>query len=138
MPPRIFLDANVLFSAALGGPVFEAIWAVADRGGFELVTSVYCLVEARENLARKRPEAMVRLSEKLALVKLVAEAEGEPWIARLLPEKDRPVLAAAVASGAEVVLTGDVRHFGKLMEREDLRPRVLTPAMFVQHYRPKT
>ena len=29
----VFLDANVLFSAAVGGPAFELIWELARRGG---------------------------------------------------------------------------------------------------------
>jgi len=137
MRPRVFLDANVLFSAALGGAVFEAIWAAAERGGYELVTSGYCLTEARENLVRKRPEAMSGFSKKLALVKIVPGAEPEPWMVQALPEKDGPVLAAAIASGAGVLLTGDVRHFGRLMAREDFEPKVLTPSRFIRTYRPK-
>ncbi len=138
MAPRVFLDANVLFSAALGGSVFDAIWVVAGHGGYRLVTSPYCVIEARENLARKRPEAVKRLKERLSSVKLVAEAEPDPWMTGLVPEKDLPVLAAAVASRASVLLTGDVRHFGALMGREDLPLRVLTPAEFIRTFRPQT
>jgi hypothetical protein len=32
-----------------------------------------------------------------------------------LPEKDRPVLLAAVAGGATHLITGDVTHFGPLL-----------------------
>ncbi len=134
--PRVFLDANILFSASLGGSVWDAIWSVADAGGYELVTSPFALVEARENLKRKRPEALGALSERLRSVRLVPEAEPEPWMAELLPQKDRPILAAAAASGCRVLLTGDTRHFGRLMERDDLPLRVLTPAHFVRAFRP--
>ncbi len=134
--PRVFLDANVLFSASLGGPVWEAIWGVADAGGYELVTSPFALVEARENLKRKRPGSLSTLSERLRLVRLVPEAEPEPWMTNLLPPKDLPILAAAAAAGCRALLTGDMRHFGGLMKRDDLPLRVLTPAHFVRAFRP--
>ena len=136
MRPRIFLDANVLFSASLGGPAWEAIWDVANAGGYELVTSPFALVEARENLKRKRPEALDALSKRLRSVRLVPEAEPEPWMMGRLPQKDLPILAAAAASGCRVLLTGDARHFGRLMERDDLPLRILTPARFVRVFRP--
>ncbi|WP_457637715.1 PIN domain-containing protein [Oceanithermus sp.] len=134
--PRVFLDANVLFSASLSGSVWDAIWSVADTGGYELVSSPFALVEARENLRRKRSEALGELSERLHSVRLVPEAEPEAWMAKLLPEKDRPILAAAVAAGCRFLLTGDTRHFGELMEWDDLPVRVLTPARFIRTFRP--
>jgi len=134
--PRVFLDANVLFSASLGSPVWEAIWDVANAGGYELVTSPFALVEARENLKRKRPEALGALSERLRSVRLVPEAEPEPWMVGRLPQKDLPILAAAAAAGCRVLLTGDTRHFGRLMKRDDLPLRILTPAHFVHVFRP--
>lgn len=136
MPPRVFLDANILFSAALGGEVWDAIWAVAGKGRVLLLTSPYCLLEAQENLWRKRPSALTALEERLALVEVVEEAKPEPWMEGLLPPKDLPVFAAAVAAGARVLLTGDTRHFGPLMDRPDLPLRVLTPAAFIRTFRP--
>jgi predicted nucleic acid-binding protein len=38
-------------------------------------------------------------------------------IAPELPEKDRPVLAAAIQSRCDVLLTGDKTHFGPLYGR---------------------
>ncbi|BCP65991.1 MULTISPECIES: PIN domain-containing protein [Thermus] len=136
MPPRVFLDANILFSAALGGEVWDAIWAVAEKGRVLLLTSPYCLLEAQENLWCKRPSALTALEERLALVEVVEEAKPEPWMEGLLPPKDLPVFAAAVAAGARVLLTGDTRHFGPLMDRPDLPLRVLTPAAFIRTFRP--
>ncbi|BCZ95661.1 PIN domain-containing protein (plasmid) [Thermus thermophilus] len=134
--PLIFLDANILFSASLGGEVFEAIWEGARRKRYRMATSLYCLLEARENLLRKRPTALRELEDKLKVVTLVPEAEGASWMASLVPEKDLPVLAAAVAAGASVLLTGDTRHFKSLMSRQDLPLKVLTPRAFVLTFRP--
>jgi predicted nucleic acid-binding protein len=107
---RVFLDANVLFSMALVGPVFNAILEVAKRGRLHLLTSAFCYLEAWRNVL-KVPERRQALEGILEWVRLVPEARPEPWMADLLPEKDVPVLAAAVAARATHLLTGDLRHF---------------------------
>ncbi|WP_267461203.1 PIN domain-containing protein [Thermus thermophilus] len=114
--------------------MFEAIWEGARRKRYRMATSLYCLLEARENLLRKRPTALRELEDKLKVVTLVPEAEGASWMASLVPEKDLPVLAAAVAAGASVLLTGD--NFKSLMSRQDLPLKVLTPRAFVLTFRP--
>jgi hypothetical protein len=53
------------------------------------------------------------------------------WAATLLPEKDAAVLAAARAAAADVLLTGDLQHFGSLMTRRDLALRVSTVREFL-------
>jgi len=141
---RVFLDANVLFSAALGGEVFRLIWLLAERGRLELFTSPLCRMEAEFNLERKRPQAAPRLPLLMQRVQLVAEPEetdppsDEPLktLFESLPEKDRPVLRAALRAQAQILLTGDLRHFGPLMSRGDLPLRVLGPGDFLQQVRP--
>jgi uncharacterized protein len=129
---RVFLDANVLFSAALGGDAFGLLWRLAERGAVELVTSAYCYLEARVNLERKEPAAIDRLSERMQAVGLVgAGDEHVAWAAALLPEKDAAVLAAASGAGAAVLITGDLRHFASLMTLGDLTPRVTTVRGFL-------
>jgi len=131
----VFLDANVLFSMALGGPVFNAILEVAKRGRLHLLTSAFCYLEAWRNVELKVPERRQALEGIPKRVRLVPEARPEAWMADLLPE-DVPVLAAAVAARATHLLTGDLRHFAPLMAREDLPLRVLTPGDFVRRVRP--
>jgi predicted nucleic acid-binding protein len=50
---------------------------------------------------------------------------------RFVTEKDAPVLAAALAAQADVLVTGDRKHFGALMDRDDLPLRVRTPRAFL-------
>lgn len=140
----VFLDANVLFSAALGGEVFGLIWLLAERGRLELLTSPLCLMEAGFNLERKRPQAMPHLPLLMRQVHLTAEPEEtnlpseEPLrtLFKSLPEKDRPVLQAALQARAQILLTGDLRHFGPLMTRQDLSLQVLSPGGFIRQVRP--
>lgn len=141
---RVFLDANVLFSAALGGEAFRLIWLLAEQGRLELFTSPLCYMEAAFNLERKRPQAAPRLPLLMRRVQRVAEPEGtdppsdEPLktLFQSLPEKDRPVLQAALYAQAQILLTGDLRHFGSLMNRGDLPLRVLSPGDFIRQVRP--
>ena len=132
-PLIVFLDANVLFSAALAGPAFELIWELARRRRIRLVTSTYCRIEADANLERKRPRSATRLAELLREVDLVPEPTPVQITAarRLVVEKDAWVLAAALAAGADVLVTGDLKHFGALMERDDLPLRVRSPRAFL-------
>jgi predicted nucleic acid-binding protein len=50
---------------------------------------------------------------------------------RFVPEKDAPVLAAALAVRADVLVTGDLKHFGALKDRGDLPLRVRSPRAFL-------
>lgn len=130
-PLRVFLDANILFSAALGGPSFDVVWDLARAGKIALLTSEYCRVEAERNLARKVPARTPRLAERLEDVTVVFTVRVENQGFAALPEKDAPVYAATVAARVAVLLTGDRKHFGELMTRTDLPLRVQTVRDFL-------
>jgi predicted nucleic acid-binding protein len=114
---RLFFDSNVLFTAA-HNPEGKASLVIdlAAAGNWEVVTSAYCLAEARLNLERKHPAALGRLSEILRIVRLVPDVAGERCTI-LLPEIDRPVFASAQRCKATHFLTGDRRHFGPYMNK---------------------
>ena len=110
---RVFLDANVLFSAAYGaGSGLGQLWMFPAT--VILVSSPYA-EEARRNLddaGRDRLEGLV------ADVEIVADiATGSLPSAVDLVEKDRPILFAAIAAKATYLLTGDRAHFGALFGR---------------------
>ena len=68
---RLFLDANILFSAAYGpeSPL-RRLW---QAKGAELLTSGYAVAEARRNLEAKEQQG--RLETLLADVRVVRESE---------------------------------------------------------------
>lgn len=110
---RVFLDANVLFSAAYRP--HAGILRLWHLQAVELVTSAYALEEARRNL--DRADQRQRLSQLAASMEVVetypTPAVGRGVAGQLdLPEKDVPILAAAVHTDATHLLTGDVKHFG--------------------------
>jgi len=116
--PVAFLDANVLFSACLGGGSFELLMRLGAGGGVRLVTSAACEREARANLARKYPDHVADLDPLLRAVEIFDHAaiEHRAWAAALVHRGDVHVLAAARAAGVDVLITGDRSHFGHLMD----------------------
>ena len=117
MPVRLFLDANVLFSAALSpSGAASNLFEFADAGACELAASTFVVAETERNLRAKAPATRERWDHLSAQVIIVPEA-GLRMLTRMsvtLPAKDRPVLAAAIACRANVLATGDRRHFGPL------------------------
>lgn len=112
---RLFLDANILFTAA-HNPKGKAALVIelGQAGLWQLATSTYALEEARRNLALKFPEGLERLdafAQSLRLSPDAADADCPPG----LPDKDCPIYRAAHACRADVLLTGDLRDFGFLM-----------------------
>lgn len=129
---KVFLDANILFSASLGGATFQLLWDLAASGKVSLCTSRYCYIEATENLHRKRANALPKFQSLMASVSMVSDApERLEWAHGYVRDKDAPVLAAAVKAGVHVLITGDVRDFGPLMERDDLPVAVRTIKAFL-------
>lgn len=112
---RIFLDANILFSAAKTDGAMRKLLPLLRAAGHELWADGYVLEEARRNLHAKAPDGLPALDAIIAEIR-VSEAhpgdENPGSAARLLPEKDRPVLAAAVRLRCEALVTGDRSHFG--------------------------
>jgi predicted nucleic acid-binding protein len=112
---RIFLDANILFTAAHNPNGKAALVMELGRSGvWRLATSPYAAEEARRNIARKFPACRDRMEALLNGMVLVPDSPGIPCPAGLA-EKDAPIFRAAHGSRADVLLTRDLRDFGFLM-----------------------
>jgi len=126
---RVFLDANVLFSAAyLPDAGLTRLWAVPDT---EVVTSAYAVEEARRNLESE--QARARLAALLERTEVVSEALNLSLSGSIsLRDQDRPILQAAIAADATHLITGDLRDFGSLLGRKVEGVRIETPSMFLR------
>jgi len=114
---RLFLDANLLFTAA-HNPDGKAA-ALFEAGGmkhWDLVSSAFAVAEARRNISAKYPQCMPRLESLLSRLTVVPQPAAT-GVSIQLPEKDLPIYLAALASRATHLLTGDTRHFGPHMNR---------------------
>jgi len=100
---RLFLDANVLFSAAYRSDAgLLELWKLRDVA---LCSSRYALEEARVNFSNEGQRArLVRLTEK---VQFFDAAQRELPRGVALPEKDVPILLAAVEY--RIVPSGEYR-----------------------------
>ena len=116
---KLFLDANVLFTAA-HNPNGKAALLIELQAsaGWTLATSTYAREEAKRNMQRKAPDALDRLSAMLEVIEVVEYRIDVDYPTGLV-EKDQPIFQAALGSGASHLLTGDLKHFGPLMNRPD-------------------
>jgi predicted nucleic acid-binding protein len=131
---RVFLDANVLFSAAYmttGSP--RALFTLARA--CEIVSSGYAVEEARRNILAKHPQRMHDLEALIRQGLIVREPSlaTVDWARSLgLPEKGAPILAAAVDARCHLLITGDVTHFGRMFGTRQRGTVVLRPADAVE------
>jgi len=134
---RIFLDANVLFSAAKSDGAVRRLLALLAEAGHECWADGYVVEEARRNLVAKAPEAVAVLTNVLVHVRLAAAQPHPADLEAVLavPEKDRSVLAAAIRLHCEALVTGDRTHFGAFYGKslggvKVYSPRLLAEALF--------
>ncbi len=115
---RIFLDANILFSAAKSDGAIRQLLKNLTRTKHTLVADTYVQAEASRNIAAKADAQAIRdLDALLSQIETSAVqfAQLLPTLqaaVQWLPEKDRPVLLAAMGLACDVLVTGDSTHFG--------------------------
>jgi predicted nucleic acid-binding protein len=127
---RVFLDANVLFSAAYKQTRLRSLWTLSN---VTLITSSYAVAEAETNLAKERPEALIELENLLHRVMLVKTLNRQALpVGITLEKKDQPILLAAIDAQATHLLTGDIKHFGHLFGVCVEGVLILTPAQYFQ------
>ena len=83
--------------------------------GHALVADEYVTTEARRNIAGKaKTDSQTYLQNLLSQIEISAAhfpANAHAAV-QWLPDKDRPVLMAAIALRCDALLTGDRTHFG--------------------------
>ena len=107
---RVFLDANVLFSASNSGSnIARLIGLLTEQG--TAVTSDLALEEARRNVQLKRPAWQTQFEWLVARVTVVSSVRFALPVE--LAEKAVPILCTAIRAGCQALATGDKRHFGR-------------------------
>jgi predicted nucleic acid-binding protein len=130
---RIFLDANILFSAAKSDGAVRRLLQLLQAGKHTLVADGFVVEEARRNLRRKASAgALEDLAALLTVMEVEATGTDAPeqadWL-DWLPPKDRPVLAAAARLGCDALITGDRTHFESGYGKDFSGVTLLSPAM---------
>jgi hypothetical protein len=115
--PRLFIDADVLFSGAVAPAEHSAslvILRLAEITLIEAIASEQVIVETERNLVIKFPAALPAFH---LLVQRCLRIVPSPLPQELLPyrgladEKDLPILVAALQNKSAWLVSFNVRHF---------------------------
>jgi uncharacterized protein len=110
---RIFVDANVLFSASYQPDhPFLFFWTSRKT---EILTSQYAANEARRNV--QTTAHLARLDRLLSETIIQYDEEERTHSEIHLPGKDAPILSGALNAKSRFLVTGDKRHFGPYFDQ---------------------
>ena len=130
-PLSVYLDSNVLFSASyIASSPFRNLWRMAQ---VTPVTSLFAVGEVRRHIVLSAQQ--LRFDELIARTGMVSDADlGFVPQSIQMVEKDRPILAAAIAASVDYLITGDKSHFGHLYGSRVSGVYVISPADFLDQY----
>ena len=116
---RLFLDANILFTAAYRSDGLSALlFELRRRDLLQLTVSEQAIEEARINLELKRPDVLGKFRGFIKLLEVIHTPAKCP-LALNLPEDDLAIFAAALAARATHLITGDKKHFGRYFDKPE-------------------
>ena len=122
---RVVLDTNILIGAVITkGTPPDRLYQAWMRGEINLITSTAQMAEVAAVLARPRLEKFLGADEAETLVENIGTRAlilDKPPSVNLSPDpKDNPILAAAIAGKADVIVSGDKKHMLALGEVEGI------------------
>lgn len=130
---RVLIDINVLISAALsaGGVPFRAYVKAASYPNHGLICEQN-VDEIKRIFNKKFPHKLAALDRFLAMALMTLElvavpVDEEESEQKIRDTNDRPILRAAIAARADVILTGDKDFLESGLEK----PAIMTPAEFL-------
>jgi len=135
----VFLDTSVWIAAVLsdrGASRFVLERALMNE--FLVVSSPDVYEEAVRNIAKKYPHFLEEFTHMFTLIHPTLVQPHKPTLLRaatIIHPDDAPILAAAMDSGATIVLTLDRKHFllPEHIEKES-GIAVMLPGVFVQEF----
>ena len=106
----------------------------AGRRRDRVLADGYVVEEARRNLVAKAPAEAPMLDTLLARMQVAAAQPhpAAPEVTFAVPEKDRPVLAAAIRLKCEALVTGDRTHFGSFYGKTFAGVTIYSPALIAR------
>jgi putative PIN family toxin of toxin-antitoxin system len=137
---KVFLDTSALIAgiASSKGAAREVL-RLAETGLIEIYVSRQVIVEADRNIEAKLPEMLdeYRKYIKTLSPKLTDDPthkEVKKYYS-VINADDAPILAAAVSSKADCLVTWDKRHFMKKDIRTGSDLKIFTPGEFLRFFR---
>lgn len=130
---RVFLDANVMYSAAQGGGGSAKLWSL---DGIQLVTTEFAANEAYVNLEKERDCDAKRAELERLLRRVEVRHLEQPrslfvtW--ELDDPDDVPILLGAIEFRCQYLLTLDRACFGKHMGQSIDGVTIMKPGTFLR------
>lgn len=130
---KIFLDANVLFTA-IHNPKGKSAFIIklCKENKFEIISCGFAIEEAVHNLKLKYPETEKHIQKIVSQIKIVPTVLSDNCPINI-PKKDIPIFMSALNAKSTHLITGDIRDFGKFMNNPARSQGLLiqTPADFL-------
>ena len=130
---RVLIDTNVLISAALhaNSTPYQAYAKAASYPNRGLICEQN-VDEIKRIFNKKFPHKLAALDRFLAMALMTLElvavpVDEEESEQKIRDTNDRPILRAAIAARADVILTGDKDFLESGLEK----PAIMTPAEFL-------
>jgi len=138
--PKVFLDTSALIAGvASSRGAARAVLQLAESGLIEVIVSRQVIVEADRNIEEKLPEMLNEYREFIELLAPVLiddprQKDVERFL-KVINYDDAPILASAVSSGADFLITWDRKHFIGKNIRIHSNLKIVTPGEFLKYFR---
>lgn len=133
---KVFLDSNVIISGLFsdkGSPRIVLDLLSLDLPLLSCATGEYNIVEIERNLLKKMPDVLPVYRRYLKILNLeivpLPLSKDIKKISGQIADKDIPVLASAINSNADFLVTGDKKDFEKLKGKYPFK--ILSPSEFL-------
>jgi predicted nucleic acid-binding protein len=137
---KVFLDTSALIAGvASSRGAARAVLQLAEIGLIEVIVSRQVIVEADRNIEEKLPKMLDDYREFMELLSPVLiddphQKDVERFL-KVINYDDAPILASAVGSGADFLITWDGKHFiGKNIHIHS-NLKIVTPGEFLKYFR---
>jgi predicted nucleic acid-binding protein len=128
-PVAVCLDADVVIAGLFSrAGASHAILVLGEVGLLRIVLPAAAIEEARRNIEQKLPEALPAFDVFLSSPFVETFRPKPRHTSRARPlahDKDVPIMAAAVGSGAGILVTHNTKHFESGEGVRVVRPRTL-------------
>lgn len=133
---KVFLDSNVIISGLFsdkGSPRIILDLLSLDLPLLSCATGEYNIIEIERNLLKKMPDVLPVYRRYLKILNLeivpLPLSKDIKKLSGQIADKDVPVLASAINSNADFLVTGDKKDFEKLKGTYPFK--ILNPSEFL-------
>jgi predicted nucleic acid-binding protein len=141
---KVFLDSNVILSGLLSDRGYPRIILDILSLGLPMLSGVtgrYNILEIKRNLKKKMPAVIPLYRKYLPAMNLeiipLPSADTVNKLSKHISGKDAPVLASAISSKVDYLITGDKKDFSKPMLKNRYGFKILSPSEFVEEILPE-